>query len=131
MDNKEGERPRRQRKRAKKPTRIVKQTWLVKKPEVSAGTKPKPQRKVVLQGDPAHEIECTEMGRENIEHVQQNTSMPCQTKDGISIQDNICCNPVNEDGNDKGKAAVETRDDGRRGQQEDPGPSCPLISNSL
>ncbi|OIT19883.1 hypothetical protein A4A49_40030 [Nicotiana attenuata] len=33
VDNKERERPRRQKKKAKKPTRTVKQTWLVKKPE--------------------------------------------------------------------------------------------------
>ncbi|XP_019257622.1 PREDICTED: uncharacterized protein LOC109235826 [Nicotiana attenuata] len=110
-DNKEMGKPRRKKRGAKKPTRIVKQTWLVKKPEVNAETEPEPLRKEALQADPAHEPDCTEMVRKSIEHVQQKIPMPYHTKDGVNPQNDICCNLVSEilASNDKGKAIAELR----------------------
>ncbi|XP_019241489.1 PREDICTED: uncharacterized protein LOC109228125 [Nicotiana attenuata] len=40
LDTKEGERPRRQRRRGKKQVKAVKQAWVVKKPEVNAESEP-------------------------------------------------------------------------------------------
>lgn len=99
----------------------------MKKPEVNAEIEPEPLRKEALQAYPAHEPDCTEMVRKSIAHVQQNFPMPYHTKDGVNLQNDICCNPVSEilASNDKGKVVDELRYDGRGGQQEDPGPSCP------